>query len=104
MRQVRQKISGHYFQKVTSAIWGWASPEIPKIGVNTTGLNDLCDQTPYQPSGVALFVPQRHHRVDFCRTPRGNVASQQCHTAQHQRDYNKRQRVGGPDTVKQAGD
>jgi hypothetical protein len=48
------------------------------------------------------LVPQRHHRIYFRRTPRGNGAGKQCHRDQDQGHSDKRQRVRGLHPVKQA--
>ena len=31
----------------------------------------------------ALFIPQRHHRIDLHRAPRGNVAGESCGRDEH---------------------
>lgn len=59
--------------------------------------------TPSLERPISSLVPQSHHRVHFSRPVRRNVARDQRYGAQDERDGDERERIGGFDAVKEAG-
>ncbi len=51
----------------------------------------------------SLFIPQRHHGIDFGCPAGGNVTGEKGYCYQKQGECDKRQRVRGLHTVKQTG-